>query len=167
MSSLSFALTNATLGVAGNEGKFFSRDGGNGNNSFAQRRAKLRSKLRSRVTLCFVLGSLLAAGCWRKKLKIMRLLVRGGAARSFRAALSRKDSRPAFDPEDSDTQSATKAGRRYFPTSFFLAAAKSFSFSLSTFGYANFRPASASITAAATATRVNHLLSAGMTYQGA
>src|SRR5439155_25512308 len=46
-----------------------------------------------------------------------------------------------------------------------FAAASSLSFSSPTFGYANLSEARVSITAAATTTRVNHLLSAGTTYQ--
>src|SRR5512141_165945 len=48
-----------------------------------------------------------------------------------------------------------------------FAAASSFNLVSLTFGYFRSRSASASMTAAATATRVNHLLSAGTTYHGA
>ena len=48
-----------------------------------------------------------------------------------------------------------------------LAAASSFNFSSLTSGYDSLSEASVSITAAATTTRVNHLLSAGTTYHGA
>src|SRR5258706_5724925 len=47
-----------------------------------------------------------------------------------------------------------------------FALAISSSLALSTWGYARSREASVSTTAAATATRVNHLLSAGTTYHG-
>src|SRR5260370_11864743 len=47
-----------------------------------------------------------------------------------------------------------------------FALAISSSLALSTWGYARSREASVSTTAAATTTRVNHLLSAGTTYHG-
>src|SRR5215471_5497606 len=56
----------------------------------------------------------------------------------------------------------------YFSTvSACRAASSSLCFSFPTAGYARFRSARVSMTAAATTTRVNHLLSAGTTYQGA
>src|SRR6266404_869106 len=57
--------------------------------------------------------------------------------------------------------------RFYSARSCFRAAASSAFCSPSIFGYANFKPLSASTIAAATTNRVNHLLSAGTTYQGA
>src|SRR6266446_4548355 len=55
----------------------------------------------------------------------------------------------------------------YLLNNFFFAPASSLSFPSSTFGYARSSEARVSITAAATITRVNHLLSAGTTYHGA
>src|SRR5262245_3018859 len=52
-------------------------------------------------------------------------------------------------------------------TSTRLAARSSVRFALPTFGYSRSSESSASMMAAATTTRVNHLLSAGTTYQGA
>src|SRR5438094_493526 len=57
--------------------------------------------------------------------------------------------------------------RTYLLSNFFFAVASSLSLSSPTFGYAKSRSAKASITAAATITRVNHLLSAATTYHGA
>src|SRR4051794_35512933 len=54
----------------------------------------------------------------------------------------------------------------FFPSNSFLTAANSSRLASLTFGYCNFIAANVSITAAATITRVNHLLSAGTTYQG-
>ena len=55
----------------------------------------------------------------------------------------------------------------YSASSFFRAAARSLSFSGPTFGWCKSSLDSVSITAAATTSQVNHLLSAGTTYQGA
>src|SRR5450759_1280177 len=57
--------------------------------------------------------------------------------------------------------------RYYFFISAAFAAASSLSWSLPTWGYSRPREARVSLTAAATITRVNHLLSAGTTYHGA
>jgi len=59
------------------------------------------------------------------------------------------------------------SGGRYLVSNFFFAVASSLSLSSPTSGYSKSRSASVSITAAATTTRVNHLLSAGTTYHGA
>src|SRR5258707_15422219 len=55
----------------------------------------------------------------------------------------------------------------YLLNNFFFAVASSLSLSSPTLGYARSRSSSVSITAAATTTRVNHLLFAGTTYHGA
>jgi hypothetical protein len=55
----------------------------------------------------------------------------------------------------------------YLLDNFFFAVASSLSLSSPTSGYSKPRSASVSTTAAATTTRVNHLLSAGTTYHGA
>jgi hypothetical protein len=55
----------------------------------------------------------------------------------------------------------------YLLNNFFLAVASSLSLSSPTSGYSKSRSDRVSITAAATTTRVNHLLSAGTTYHGA
>src|SRR5256886_2608318 len=60
-----------------------------------------------------------------------------------------------------------QSSESYLLTNFFFAAASSLSFPSSTLGYARSSEARVSITAAATTTRVNHLLSAGTTYHGA
>jgi len=60
-----------------------------------------------------------------------------------------------------------RSAKGYLLNNFFFAADNSLSFDSSTSGYARSSEARASMTAAATTTRVNHLLSAGTTYHGA
>src|ERR1700704_2418083 len=61
----------------------------------------------------------------------------------------------------------TRSSDSYSATSCFRAASSSAFCAGSIFGYESFSALSASTTAAATTSRVNHLLSAGTTYQGA
>src|SRR5881398_319222 len=64
-------------------------------------------------------------------------------------------------------QGPVRLAGRYLLNSFFFAAASSLSLSSPTLGYARSSEARVSMTADATTTRVNHLLSAGTTYHGA
>ena len=67
----------------------------------------------------------------------------------------------------SNTSSSAKIGRQVSAASSARAAASSFFFSAPTLGYWRSRFSTASTIAAATTSRVNHLLSAGTTNQGA
>src|SRR5436189_1268394 len=70
-------------------------------------------------------------------------------------------------PAGNATKPSCKATGRYLLNNFFFAAASYLSLSSPTLGYSKSRSARVSMTAPATTTRVNHLLSAGTTYHGA
>src|SRR5439155_26814019 len=70
-------------------------------------------------------------------------------------------------PAGNATKPSCKAVGRYLLNNFFFAAASSLSLSSPTLGYSKSRSARVSMTAPATTTRVNNLLYACTTYQGA